>query len=95
MRIASGFSKTRICSMLPSDQTRDIRIVEKAFKDYNKKELKLDSGHYKSIERTFNKVGQNPWSDDMAEFERHIMELSEDLMYRHLLENQKALQCQQ
>ena len=81
--------------MLPSDQTRDIRIVEKAFKDYNKKELKLDSGHYKSIERTFNKVGQNPWSDDMAEFERHIMELSEDLMYRHLLENQKALQCQQ
>jgi len=54
-----------------------------------------DSGHYKSIERTFNKVGQNPWSDDMAEFERHIMELSEDSMYRHLLENQKALQCQQ
>jgi len=35
-------------------------------------------------------VGQNPWNDDLSEFERHLSELSEDSMYKALLRGQKA-----
>ena len=34
--------------------------------------------HHRSIARTFDKVGQNPWNDNLSEFERHLSELSED-----------------
>ena len=37
-----------------------------------------------------DKVGQNPWSDDMSEFQRHLSELREDSMYKALLAGQKA-----
>ena len=71
-----------------------IKIVEEAFKIYNEGELDdSEDGrrhHFKSIERTFKKVGQNPWCDDNSEFERHLSELSEDAMYKALLSNQKA-----
>ena len=46
--------------------------------------------HHRSIARTFDKVGQNPWSDDMSEFKRHLSELSEDSMYKALLAGQTA-----
>ena len=38
-----------------------------------------------SIARTFDKVGQNPWNDNLSEFERHLSELSEDSMYKALI----------
>ena len=38
----------------------------------------------------FDKVDQNPWSDDMSEFQRHLSELREDSMYKALMANQKA-----
>ena len=56
-----------------------IKICEEAFKKYNM--AGLDSSkegrerHHRSIARTFDKVGQNPWSDDMSEFKRHLSEL--------------------
>ena len=42
------------------------------------------------IARTFDKVGQNPWNDNLSEFERHLSELSKDSMYKALMANQKA-----
>ena len=46
--------------------------------------------HHRSIARTFDKVGQNPWNDNLSEFERHLSELSEDSMYKALMVNQQA-----
>ena len=45
---------------------------------------------YRSIARTFDKVGQNPWNDNLSEFERHLSELSEDSMYKVLMASQQA-----
>ena len=35
-------------------------------------------------------AGQNPWSDGMSEFQRHLSELSQDSMHKALLQGQKA-----
>ena len=66
-----------------------IKICEEAFKQYNAGELNQSNQgrhrHYRSIARTFDKVGQNPWNDNLSEFERHLSELSEDSMYKALI----------
>ena len=70
------------------------KIIEEVFKEYNQDELTQNtastSGHYKSIERTFNKVGQNPWNDDLSKFNAFLADLSKDSMYKALLANQTA-----
>ena len=66
----------------------------RTFKQYNAGELSQSNQgrrcHYRSIARTFDKVGQNPWNDNLSEFERHLSELSKDSMYKALMANQKA-----
>ena len=37
-----------------------------------KKTENTDSPDYQSIKRTFDKVGQNPWSEDTEAFEKHL-----------------------
>ena len=71
-----------------------IKICEEAFKQYNAGELNQSNQgrrcHYRSIARTFDKVGQNPWNDNLSEFERHLSELSENSMYKALMASQQA-----
>ena len=40
--------------------------------------------------RSTRYVGQDPWNDNLSEFERHLSELSKDSMYKALMANQKA-----
>ena len=49
-----------------------------------KKTENTDSPDYQSIKRTFDKVGQNPWSEDTEAFEKHLEALSLDSMYKCL-----------
>ena len=72
-----------------------IRIVERTFKEYNEKELNPESHHYQSIKRTFDKVGQNPWSEDTEAFEKHLEALSLDSMYKCLNDNHTAAKLDQ
>ena len=60
--------------------------------EYNEGELNPESGHYQSIKRTFDKVGQNPWSEDTEAFEKHLEALTMDSMYKCLNDNHTAAQ---
>ena len=52
------------------------------------------SAFEKLVEMTYKMremlAGQNPWSDGMSEFQRHLSELSQDSMHKALLRGQKA-----
>ena len=51
--------------------------------------------HYQSIKRTFDKVGQNPWSEDTEAFEKHLEALTLDSMYKCLNDNHTAAKLDQ
>ena len=57
------------------------RILRNAFPEALAVVLLPNQGHrchYRSIARTFDKVGLNPWNDNLSEFECHLSELSKD-----------------
>ena len=48
-----------------------------------------------SIKRTFDKVGQNPWSEDTEAFEKHLEALTVASMYKCLNDNHTAAKLDQ
>ena len=60
-----------------------------------KKTENTDSPDYQSIKHTFDKVGQNPWSEDTEAFEKHLEALSLDSMYKCLNDNHTAAKLDQ
>ena len=43
------------------------------------------------IFRTFEKCGLNPWSEDLSKFDDYLKSLSENDLYKALIQNQTAL----
>ena len=61
------------------------------FVEYGVNKINQDVKKNHLIFCTFEKCGLNPWSEDLSKFDDYLKTISENVLYKALIQNQTAL----